>query len=155
MCESADLSPSKIIAGGSCSISGNPPQRILKDRFSTTSNLIDTMRFTIQSTFISLLAWITLTLAVPQASVVNRTNTAAHAAGKLYFGSATDTGDWNDSTYIAILSDNTLFGQLSPENAMKWVRSDTLPPLWIQTSYTGRDRTRTKYLHILGRRCNC
>lgn len=48
------------------------------------------MRFFVQSTPISLLAWVTFTLAVPQASVVNRTNTAAHAAGKLYFGSATD-----------------------------------------------------------------
>lgn len=56
----------------------------------TTSDLIDTMSFFVQSIFISLLAWTAVTLAVPQASVVNRTNTAAHAAGKLYFGSATD-----------------------------------------------------------------
>ncbi|KAJ3982374.1 endo-beta-1,4-glucanase [Lentinula detonsa] len=89
--------------------------------------------FVVHSTFVSLLAWITLTFALPQAgsSTVTakaraatstaRSNTAAKAAGKLYFGSATDNPFLDeDATYKAILSDNTLFGQLSPENAMKW-----------------------------------
>jgi endo-1,4-beta-xylanase len=88
------------------------------------------MQSIVQPILVSLLAWTSLTLAIPQASTsaVNPptatstvgTNTAAKAAGKLYFGSATDNPYWNDSTYVSILSENTLFGQLSPENAMKW-----------------------------------
>ncbi|KAH7875668.1 endo-1,4-beta-xylanase C precursor [Lentinula edodes] len=85
------------------------------------------------STFVSLLASATFTVGIPRsgsgtvtakaraATSTARSNTAAKAAGKLYFGSATDNPFLNeDATYKAILSDNTLFGQLSPENAMKW-----------------------------------
>ncbi|KAF5352251.1 hypothetical protein D9757_012516 [Collybiopsis confluens] len=91
--------------------------------------------FAIRSTFITLLASVSLatTHALPQAAGSSRTanapaatstigtNQAAKAAGKLYFGSATDNPYLNeDATYKAILSNTSLFGQLSPENAMKW-----------------------------------
>ena len=47
---------------------------------------------------------------------------AATAAGKLYFGTATDNGELSDAPYKAILSNTTLFGQITPSNSMKWVR---------------------------------
>lgn len=48
-------------------------------------------------------------------------NDAAKAAHKTYFGSATDNPYLTDAQYVSILSDTHEFGQLSPENAMKWV----------------------------------
>ena len=48
-------------------------------------------------------------------------HTLAKAAGKLYFGTATDNPELTDTAYTAILDDNTMFGQISPANSMKWV----------------------------------
>lgn len=45
----------------------------------------------------------------------------AKAKGKLYFGSATDNSELSDQPYVAILSNNQEFGQLTPANSMKWV----------------------------------
>ncbi|KAI0322738.1 beta-1,4-endoxylanase [Amylostereum chailletii] len=47
-------------------------------------------------------------------------NSIAKAAGKLYFGSATDNSELTDSAYVKILSDSSMFGQLTPGNSMKW-----------------------------------
>ncbi|RDX57112.1 endo-1,4-beta-xylanase C precursor [Lentinus brumalis] len=47
-------------------------------------------------------------------------NTLAKAAGKLYFGSATDNPELSDSAYVKILSDAKEFGQITPGNSMKW-----------------------------------
>ena len=44
------------------------------------------------------------------------------AAGKLYFGSALDGPGLNDQPYLDILSDTSEFGQITPANALKWVR---------------------------------
>lgn len=79
------------------------------------------------------------TLAVPshdrrQAS--GGLNAAAKAFGKLYFGSATDNGELSDSQYLAILSDNKEFGQLTPGNAMKW---DTIEPSRGNFNYANGD----------------
>lgn len=49
-------------------------------------------------------------------------NMAARAAGKLYFGSATDNSELADAAYIRILNNTAIFGQFTPENSMKWVR---------------------------------
>ncbi|KUL82633.1 hypothetical protein ZTR_09453 [Talaromyces verruculosus] len=46
-------------------------------------------------------------------------NTAAKAAGLLYFGTAVDNPDLGDSKYIANL-ETADFGQITPANAMKW-----------------------------------
>ena len=46
-------------------------------------------------------------------------NTRAVAAGKLYFGSATDNGELSDSAYVAGLSNTADFGQITPGNSMK------------------------------------
>jgi hypothetical protein len=45
-------------------------------------------------------------------------NTAAKAAGLLYFGTAVDNPDLSDSKYIANL-ETADFGQITPANAMK------------------------------------
>jgi endo-1,4-beta-xylanase len=47
-------------------------------------------------------------------------NQLAKAAGKLYFGSATDNGELSDSAYTAILSNSNEFGQITPGNTQKW-----------------------------------
>ena len=49
-------------------------------------------------------------------------NIAAHQARKLYFGTATNNDELNDTAYFALLDNLTLFGQLTPAKAMKWVR---------------------------------
>ena len=45
----------------------------------------------------------------------------AKAAGKLYFGTATDNGELTDQAYTAILDNINEFGQITPANSMKWV----------------------------------
>ena len=47
-------------------------------------------------------------------------NQLAVAAGKKYFGSATDNGELDDTAYTAILSDFDEFGQITPGNTQKW-----------------------------------
>ncbi|KAJ7806099.1 beta-1,4-endoxylanase [Mycena olivaceomarginata] len=55
-----------------------------------------------------------------------KSNTVAKSLGKkLYFGSATDNLELTDAAYVATLSDNTLFSQLTPGNSIKW---DTTEP---------------------------
>ncbi|RYP26849.1 hypothetical protein DL767_007891 [Monosporascus sp. MG133] len=44
----------------------------------------------------------------------------AVAAGKMYFGSATDNGELNDAAYVRILTDRNEFGQITPGNGQKW-----------------------------------
>ncbi|KAJ7499977.1 endo-1,4-beta-xylanase A precursor [Mycena latifolia] len=59
--------------------------------------------------------------SLPTATSTAKSNTVAKSlGGKLYFGSATDNPELNDTAYVATLSDNTLFGQITPGNSMKW-----------------------------------
>ncbi|KAL4261276.1 Beta-xylanase [Pleurotus pulmonarius] len=60
----------------------------------------------------------TVPTTVPSASP--GLDVVAKSKGKLYFGSATDNGELNDAPYVAILSDNKEFGQITPGNSMKW-----------------------------------
>ncbi|KAI1268418.1 carbohydrate-binding module family 1 protein [Xylariaceae sp. FL1019] len=57
-------------------------------------------------------------LVLPVASA--QLNELAKAAGKLYFGSATDNGELSDTAYVAILENSTEFGQITPGNTQKW-----------------------------------
>lgn len=63
----------------------------------------------------------TSTASSPGATSTAKLNTVAKAAGKLYFGSATDNPELTDTAYVAILSDSAQFGQITPGNSMKWV----------------------------------
>ena len=55
--------------------------------------------------------------ALPLASA--QLNALAKKAGKLYFGTATDTGELTNSQYVSILTDTKEFGQLTPANGQK------------------------------------
>ncbi|KAI0940546.1 hypothetical protein AcW1_003713 [Taiwanofungus camphoratus] len=60
-------------------------------------------------------------------AVVPGLNYVAKAAGKLYFGTATDNPELNDTAYDAILDNNQQFGQLTPANSMKWDATEPEP----------------------------
>ncbi|KAJ7658421.1 endo-1,4-beta-xylanase C precursor [Mycena rosella] len=63
----------------------------------------------------------TTVASLPTGTSTAKTNTVAKTlGGKLYFGSATDNPELTDTAYVATLSDNTLFGQITPGNSMKW-----------------------------------
>ncbi|KAH8899027.1 hypothetical protein GQ53DRAFT_677823 [Thozetella sp. PMI_491] len=62
-------------------------------------------------------------LSVPGAHA--NLNQLAKAAGKLYFGTATDNGELTDTAYLAILSDANEFGQVTPGNTQKWQFTET------------------------------
>ena len=47
-------------------------------------------------------------------------NKLAQGDGKVYFGSATDNPELTDTAYVAILSENSEFGQITPGNSWKW-----------------------------------
>ncbi|PCH43498.1 glycoside hydrolase family 10 protein [Wolfiporia cocos MD-104 SS10] len=60
-------------------------------------------------------------------SVVKGLNYLARNAGKLYFGTATDNSELNDTTYTGIMDNYLHFGQLTPENSMKWDATEPEP----------------------------
>ncbi|KAI9059911.1 glycoside hydrolase family 10 protein [Trametes sanguinea] len=67
------------------------------------------------------------TLASPTASTLfpkSGLNLAAKSARKLYFGTATNSEQWNDTTYFNILKNNAEFGQVTPANVMKWFATE-------------------------------
>ncbi|KAI8944976.1 family 10 glycosyl hydrolase [Xylaria longipes] len=74
-------------------------------------------------------------LALPGASA--QLNKLAKAAGKLYFGSATDNGELTDTSYVNILKDTNEFGQITPGNGQKWQYTE---PSQGQFSYTSGDQ---------------
>jgi len=57
---------------------------------------------------------------LPTATSTAFTDTVAKAAGKLYFGSATDNPELPNAEYVAILDQEAYFGQITPGNSMKW-----------------------------------
>ena len=73
-------------------------------------------------------------LAAPGANA--NLNQLMKAAGKLYFGSATDNGELSDSAYTAILSNVNEFGQVTPGNTQKWQYTE---PSQGQFSFTQGD----------------
>ncbi|KAF8126888.1 glycoside hydrolase family 10 protein [Boletus edulis] len=62
---------------------------------------------------------------------------AAEAAAKLYFGTATDNPELTDTSYVTILKNTAMFGQLTPANSMKW---DAIEPEQNVFSFTGGDQ---------------
>ncbi|KAJ3995450.1 endo-1,4-B-xylanase A [Lentinula boryana] len=79
----------------------------------------------------------TSTASIPPAPTGSNSNALARAAGKLYFGTATDNSELSDAAYVAILSDNTYFGQLTPANSMKW---DATEPEQGVFTFSGGDQ---------------
>ncbi|EIW58084.1 uncharacterized protein TRAVEDRAFT_29696 [Trametes versicolor FP-101664 SS1] len=77
----------------------------------------------------------TVTTGAPAPSV-SGLHTLAKAAGKLYFGSATDNPELTDTAYVAKLSDNAEFGQITPGNSMKW---DATEPTRGTFTFSGGD----------------
>lgn len=59
-------------------------------------------------------------LSPPASAQAPGLNSLAQAAGKLFFGTATDTNNFNDTAYMQIVSNRDEFGILVPENSMKW-----------------------------------
>ncbi|KAI1310838.1 family 10 glycosyl hydrolase [Xylaria venustula] len=78
---------------------------------------------------------VTALLALPGASA--QLNKLAKAAGKLYFGSATDNSELTNTAYTAILDDIDEFGQITPGNAQKW---EYIEPSQGTFSYTSGDQ---------------
>lgn len=64
---------------------------------------------------------------VVSADAATGLNDAAVTAGKLYFGTATDNPELSDSAYTAILGQHSQFGEITPINAMNWVRAAKFP----------------------------
>ncbi|KIJ66930.1 glycoside hydrolase family 10 protein [Hydnomerulius pinastri MD-312] len=64
-------------------------------------------------------------------------NNLAKAAGKVYFGSATDNSELTDNPYVTILNQTSEFGQLTPANSMKW---DATEPTRGQFTFSGGDQ---------------
>ena len=62
----------------------------------------------------------------PLATSTAKLNQVAKSKGKVYFGSATDNPELTNTAYVGILSDNTLFGQITAANSMKWVSTNTI-----------------------------
>jgi len=54
-------------------------------------------------------------------------NVAAILSRKLYFGTATDNPELNDTAYTSILDSNLMFGQITPANSMKWENTEPSP----------------------------
>ncbi|KAJ3904416.1 endo-1,4-B-xylanase A [Lentinula edodes] len=79
----------------------------------------------------------TSTASIPPAPTGSNSNALARAAGKLYFGTATDNSELSDAAYVAILSDDSYFGQLTPANSMKW---DATEPEQGVFTFSGGDQ---------------
>ncbi|TAQ89744.1 hypothetical protein B7494_g1946 [Chlorociboria aeruginascens] len=63
-------------------------------------------------------------------------NALAQAKGFKYFGSATDNSELTDTQYVAILSNASQFGQITPANSQKW---DAIEPSQNTFTYTQGD----------------
>ncbi|KAK3674411.1 hypothetical protein LTR78_005880 [Recurvomyces mirabilis] len=57
---------------------------------------------------------------VAERATATELNTAAKAAGKVYFGTAVDNGDLGNSQYTSEEKNTADFGQITPANSMKW-----------------------------------
>jgi endo-1,4-beta-xylanase len=62
-------------------------------------------------------------------------------AGKLYFGTAADVNSFNDTQYMAIMSNKNDFGMITAENSDKW---DVTEPTQDEFSYNSADQVVAK-----------
>ncbi|KAH6641346.1 glycoside hydrolase family 10 protein, partial [Chaetomium tenue] len=73
------------------------------------------------------------------------------AAGKLYFGTAMETNNFNDAAYQAIASNKNEFGMFTPENSQKW---EVTEPTQNKFSFTQADSV-AKKVQSNGQRFRC
>jgi hypothetical protein len=92
-----------------------------------------------------------LTIIRPRAA--DGLNARAVAAGKQYFGSATDNSELSDSAYVAGLSNTADFGQITPGNSMK-VRSISYQQRIDLTPAVGHHRALPRNFQLRERRCD-
>lgn len=79
-------------------------------------------------------------------------NHLAKSRGKLYLGTATDNGELTDKPYTTILDDNTMFGQITPANSMKWVSLSSPSGIACIHNFAGVYRTRARTFQFYWRR---
>lgn len=91
------------------------------------------------------LSWIVTALLLLNGANANLHQLAV-AAGKLYFGSATDNSELSDSAYSAILANKNEFGQITPGNTQKWQYTEP-----SQSETTHERRYCLQHLLTLGR----
>ncbi|KAI0780264.1 endo-beta-1,4-glucanase [Fomes fomentarius] len=81
--------------------------------------------------FLVALCWVLSTNALPATPVADASlpgstanvaglHALAKQHGKLYLGSATDNPELTNQAYVAILTNNQMFGQITAANSMKW-----------------------------------
>ncbi|GJC96142.1 betaxylanase [Colletotrichum higginsianum] len=58
----------------------------------------------------------------------------AVAAGKKYFGTATDNSELTDTAYVEMLKDSKMFGQITPGNGQKWQFTEKSQGVFSYTS---------------------
>lgn len=89
--------------------------------------------------------------AAPHERAASGLNTAAIAAGKLYFGSATDNPELTDTAYVNELSNTGDWGQTTPGNSMKACTNSTrCYRRLVLTFYSGMQLSLLKtHSHIL------
>ncbi|KAL2139815.1 hypothetical protein VTI28DRAFT_4670 [Corynascus sepedonium] len=63
------------------------------------------------------------------------------AAGKLYFGTAMETNNFDDAAYQAIASNKNEFGMITPENSQKW---EVTEPTQGEFSFTQADQVASR-----------
>ncbi|KAF9478337.1 endo-1,4-beta xylanase [Pholiota conissans] len=80
-----------------------------------------------------------LLLSIPLS--IAQLNTLAQAAGKLYFGTATDNPELTNTSYVAQLQNTLDFHQLTPANSMKW---DATEPSQGVFTFNGGDQIVTQ-----------
>ncbi|EKD19709.1 glycosyl hydrolase family 10 [Drepanopeziza brunnea f. sp. 'multigermtubi' MB_m1] len=66
--------------------------------------------------------FLALLTVAPRASAM--LDVLAREAGLLYFGTATDNGELNNTKYVKILRDQKEWGQLTSSNGMKWFATE-------------------------------
>lgn len=62
-------------------------------------------------------------------------------AGKMYFGTAADVNSFNDTQYMAIVSNKNDFGMITAENSNKWEATEAVRDKF---SYASADRVVAK-----------
>ncbi|KAL3421179.1 glycosyl hydrolase family 10 protein [Phlyctema vagabunda] len=72
-------------------------------------------------------------LALTTTTTTAQLNQLAKKAGLLYIGTAVDNGNLLNKTYKSIVTDTQEFGQLTPENGMKWFAVEPSPGVFNYT----------------------